>query len=355
MVPRAPRGKAMPRASGWLTPAGSPATLDLTRDPAGAPLQDRFRHAFEYSDCWVDDARLVVLNARDAADHGAQVFTHTACESAQRVGDRWQARLRRADGSAIEVSASCLVNAAGPWAAQFLKDAVAKPTGKALRLVKGSHIVVKKMFDHPYAYIFQNPDGRIVFAIDYEQDFTLVGTTDLEYTGDTNHVAIDQSEIDYLCELTARYFRKPLQPSDVVWSYSGVRPLLDVMGRAVFHLGGLGCGHAMKCINNCITAITLANTAEGLVAGKRYGLDPKVMVDVLNESTGGSWITQTHFNQRVFNRAFDDPFKLELMLKDVGIAVELAREHRILVSIEDGVRSGGVGSAIADARSFSFQ
>ncbi|MFD0668302.1 NAD(P)-dependent oxidoreductase [Ramlibacter sp. MAHUQ-53] len=112
-----------------------------------------------------------------------------------------------------------------------------------------------------------------------------------------------------------------------------VRPLLDVMGRAVFHLGGLGCGHAMKCINNCITAITLANTAEGLVAGKRYGLDPKVMVDVLNESTGGSWITQTHFNQRVFNRAFDDPFKLELMLKDVGIAVELARETASAVPI----------------------
>lgn len=105
-----------------------------------------------------------------------------------------------------------------------------------------------------------------------------------------------------------------------------VRPLLDAMGRAVFHLGGLGCGHAMKCINNCITAVTLANTAEGLVAGKRYGLDPQVMVDVLNESTGGSWITQTHFHQRVFNRAFDDPFKLELMLKDMGIAVELARE-----------------------------
>jgi 3-hydroxyisobutyrate dehydrogenase-like beta-hydroxyacid dehydrogenase len=105
-----------------------------------------------------------------------------------------------------------------------------------------------------------------------------------------------------------------------------IRPLLDVMGRAVFHLGPLGAGHAMKCINNCITAITLANTAEGLVAGKRYGLDPDVMVDVLNESTGGSWITQTHFKQRVFNRKFDDPFKLELMLKDMGIAVELARE-----------------------------
>lgn len=201
--------------------------IDLRSHPAGKPLKAEFTRGFIYSDGWVDDARLVVLNARDAADHGAQVFTHTACESAQRVGDRWQARLRRADGSVIEVSAGCLVNAAGPWAAQFLKDAVAKPTGKALRLVKGSHIVVKKMFDHPYAYIFQNPDGRIVFAIDYEQDFTLVGTTDLEYTGDANKVEIDQSEIDYLCQLTERYFRKPLQPSDVVWSYSGVRPLLE--------------------------------------------------------------------------------------------------------------------------------
>jgi 3-hydroxyisobutyrate dehydrogenase-like beta-hydroxyacid dehydrogenase len=112
-----------------------------------------------------------------------------------------------------------------------------------------------------------------------------------------------------------------------------IRPLLDVMGRAVFHLGPVGSGHAMKCINNCITAVTLANTAEGLVAGKRYGLDPKVMVDVLNESTGGSWITQTHFNQRVFNRAFDDPFKLELMLKDMGIALELARETQTPVPL----------------------
>ncbi|RYF41538.1 MAG: NAD(P)-dependent oxidoreductase [Comamonadaceae bacterium] len=107
-----------------------------------------------------------------------------------------------------------------------------------------------------------------------------------------------------------------------------VRPLFDLMGRAVFHLGALGAGHAMKCINNCITAITLANTAEGLVAGKRYGLDPKVMVDVMNESTAGSWITQTHFHQRVFNRAFDDPFKLELMLKDMGIALRLAQETK---------------------------
>ena len=122
---------------------------------------------------------------------------------------------------------SGLVNAAGPWAASFLQEALRRPSAKSLRLIKGSHIVVKKLFDHPYAYIFQNPDGRIVFAIDYEHDFTLIGTTDIEYHGDTNKVAIDQDEIDYLCKLTERYFLKPLKPTDVVWAYSGVRPLLE--------------------------------------------------------------------------------------------------------------------------------
>jgi glycerol-3-phosphate dehydrogenase len=201
--------------------------VSLRSHPSGEPLRPEFTRGFIYSDGWVDDARLVVLNALDAAEHGAQVFTHTRCESAGRVGEHWQATLRRSDGSAIDVHARCVVNATGPWATQFLQDAVARDSGKSLRLIKGSHIVVKKMFDHPYAYIFQNPDGRIVFAIDYEQDFTLVGTTDLEYTGDINKVTIDPSEIDYLCHLTERYFKKPLKPSDVVWSYSGVRPLLE--------------------------------------------------------------------------------------------------------------------------------
>jgi len=201
--------------------------IDLNTHPAGEPLKPEFSKGFIYSDGWVDDARLVVLNALDAAEHGAQVFTHTRCDSARRVGDRWQATLRKSDGTAIEVHARCVVNATGPWAAQFLQDAVARKTDKSLRLIKGSHIVVRKMFDHPYAYIFQNPDGRIVFVISYEQDFTLVGTTDLEYTGDTDQVAIDQSEIDYLCRLTERYFQQPITPADVIWSYSGVRPLLE--------------------------------------------------------------------------------------------------------------------------------
>ncbi len=201
--------------------------VNLRTHAAGKPLKPEFTKGFIYSDGWVDDARLVVLNALDAAEKGGRVFTHTACESARRVGDRWQATLRAVDGSTTAVEARCLVNAAGPWATSFLEQAVHQPPGKALRLIKGSHIIVKKLFDHPYAYIFQNPDGRIVFAIDYEQDFTLIGTTDLEYHGDTNQVAIDASEIDYLCELTRRYFRQPVTPADVVWSYSGVRPLLE--------------------------------------------------------------------------------------------------------------------------------
>jgi glycerol-3-phosphate dehydrogenase len=201
--------------------------IDLHAHPAGEPLRPEFSKGFIYSDGWVDDARLVVLNALDAAEYGARVLTHTRCESARRVGDRWHALLRKSDGTSIEVSARCVVNAAGPWATQFLQDAIANRSNKSLRLVKGSHIVVRKMFDHPYAYIFQNPDGRIVFVISYEQDFTLVGTTDLEYTGNTDQVAIDQSEIDYLCRLTERYFQQPITPADVVWSYSGVRPLLE--------------------------------------------------------------------------------------------------------------------------------
>ncbi|MEK0428046.1 MAG: hypothetical protein RL001_573, partial [Pseudomonadota bacterium] len=202
-------------------------SIDLRLHAAGEPLKPEFTKGFIYSDGWVDDARLVVLNAMDAAEKGAKVFTHTICTSALREGDHWHATLRTANGSDILVHARGLVNAAGPWAAQFLQQAAHRPSAKSLRLIKGSHIVVKKLFDHPYAYIFQNPDGRIVFAIDYEQDFTLVGTTDIEYAGDTDNVAIDQDEIDYLCNLTERYFRKPLTPSDVVWAYSGVRPLLE--------------------------------------------------------------------------------------------------------------------------------
>ncbi len=201
--------------------------VNLRTHVSGAALKADFTRGFVYADGWVDDARLVVLNAIDAAEKGARIYTRTACESARREGLRWQARLRRADGSEIDVSAACLVNAAGPWASRFLQGATPGPTEKSVRLIKGSHIVVKRLFDHEFSYLFQHPDGRVVFAIPYEGDFTLIGTTDLEYRGDAGQVAIDAAEIDYLCALSNRYFKRPITPADVVWTYSGVRPLLD--------------------------------------------------------------------------------------------------------------------------------
>lgn len=201
--------------------------VDLRHHEAGKPLKPEFTRGFVYSDGWVDDARLVILNAVDAAEKGARIFTRTQCESAHRKADRWNAQLRGPAGKKISVNARALVNAAGPWAAHFLQTAARRPSEKSLRLIKGSHIVVRRLFDHSSAYIFQHPDGRIVFAIPYEQDFTVIGTTDLEYHGDANKVAIDQDEIVYLCDLASRYFRKAIMPADVVWSYSGVRPLVE--------------------------------------------------------------------------------------------------------------------------------
>ena len=201
--------------------------VDLRRHAAGAPLKNGFTRGFMYSDGWVDDARLVVLNALDARERGAQVLTRTACRALERHPLHWSATLAGADGRSLTVNARCLVNAAGPWASQFLHTATGRPAPQSLRLIKGSHIVVKRLFDHPYAYIFQHPDGRIVFAIPYEQEFTLIGTTDLDYQGDLDKVAISAAETGYLCELANRYFDRPITPADVVWSYAGVRPLVE--------------------------------------------------------------------------------------------------------------------------------
>ena len=202
-------------------------TVDLRRHPAGKPLKPEFTKGFVYSDGWVDDARLVVLNAMDAAERGATVLTRTACVDARRAADGWQAVLQDSDGTRHELRARALVNAAGPWAAQFLAEHAHAPRAKSLRLVKGSHIVVPRMFEHDHAYIFQNPDKRIIFAIPYEGDFTLIGTTDVEHRGAIGAARIDDDEIGYLCAQASRYFARAVTPADVVWSYAGVRPLLD--------------------------------------------------------------------------------------------------------------------------------
>lgn len=208
-----------------LLPASS--RISLQEHPAGGPLKSQFVDGFCYSDAWVDDARLVISNAMDAAARGVTILTRTRFMKALKQDRTWLVNLHSEAGTDISVNARCIVNAAGPWVTQVLQSAIGGAPRRALRLVKGSHIVVKKLFDHPYAYIFQHPDRRIVFAIPYESDFTLIGTTDVEYHGDPARVAITDQEIDYLCNLCNYYFKRPTAPKDVVSTYSGVRPLLD--------------------------------------------------------------------------------------------------------------------------------
>lgn len=201
--------------------------IDMRRHAAGTPLVDSIRRGFVYSDAWVDDARLVVLNALGAQQDGATIMTRTRLTGATRVGDAWHACLQQRAGTTLSVTARAIVNAAGPWVASLLNGALGTPSRHNVRLVKGSHIVTRKLFDHDHAYIFQNPDKRIIFAIPYEHDFTLIGTTDLEFQGDASNVQISDDEIGYLCESANRYFKQKIAPADVVWTYSGVRPLLD--------------------------------------------------------------------------------------------------------------------------------
>jgi glycerol-3-phosphate dehydrogenase len=207
-----------------------PATraLRLDRDPAGAPLRDVSRVAFEYSDCWVQDNRLVALNARDAAERGADIRARVAVTQARRRDGRWRLELKDVvTGEASSAEASALVNAAGPWIGEVLGKVIAVNEPAKSRLVQGSHIVTRKLYDHDRCYFFQNPDGRIFFAIPYEDDYTLIGTTDSDYVGDPADARASESEIDYLRGAANRYFKAGVARTDVVWSYSGVRSLFD--------------------------------------------------------------------------------------------------------------------------------
>jgi len=203
-------------------------TLNLRKDPAGAPLRANYGMGFEYSDCWVDDARLVVLNAKDASQKGASINLGTKVLSAVRQDGIWEVMVQNVQsGETSTVRAKMLINAAGPWVDSVLSTIDGHAGDHNVRLVKGSHIVVNKLFDHDRCYIFQNADGRIIFAIPYEHDFTLIGTTDLDYSGDPTDVSISSEELDYLCELASEYFKNPVGRDQVVWAYSGVRPLFD--------------------------------------------------------------------------------------------------------------------------------
>jgi len=203
-------------------------TVRLRTDPVGAVLRPEFTRGFAYSDCWVEDSRLVVLNALDAAEFGATIAPRTACVAAERVDGRWVVALQdQTTGERRTIRTRVLVNAAGPWVAEVGMSVLRTEVPESVRLVQGSHIVVPKLFDHDACYIFQNDDGRVVFLIPYERDFTLIGTTDQSFTGDLGAVRASAGEIDYLCRSCSEYLRQPVTPDMVVWSYSGVRPLFD--------------------------------------------------------------------------------------------------------------------------------
>ena len=201
------------------------AAVDLRDGPLAAPLRDEVQSGFVYSDCIVDDARLVVANARDAARHGAEIQTRTALTSASRDGGVWRAVLQAEDGTAREAAARVLVNVAGPWVPEVLRRAGLTSRAR-LRLDKGSHIVVKQLYAHDHAYLLQNDDRRVVFAIPYERDYTLIGTTETAAAAPPAE-APTAEEVRYLCRAVGRWFRRAPEPAEVVWQFSGLRPLYD--------------------------------------------------------------------------------------------------------------------------------
>ncbi len=206
----------------FLPPA---RTVDLTHNAVGQPLKRLFRYGFEYSDCWVDDSRLVVLNALDAAERGADIRPRTRCVRVERRED-WELVLN-SRGRRSVATARVLINAAGPWIGEVAETVIRQPLKAPVRLIKGSHIVVRRRFDHDCGYVFQASDGRVVFALPFGDEFTLIGTTDQNFVGDLKSPAPDPAEINYLCEAVNQYFRDRVTPDELVWSFSGVRALYD--------------------------------------------------------------------------------------------------------------------------------
>ncbi len=212
----------------WHMTLPKSEAIDLPASKYGAGLKPSFKKGFVYSDAWVDDARLVIANMKSAREMGARIFARHRCVSARRSDDGklWQIELAAPDGSAVHLEARGLVNAAGPWVKHFLDEQTPIHTNKRVRLIKGSHIVVPRLYEGDHAFILQNSDNRIVFIIPYERNFTVIGTTDIPSEFGEKPVCTSE-EIAYLCEIAGHYMQKPVTPADVVWTYSGVRPLFD--------------------------------------------------------------------------------------------------------------------------------
>lgn len=206
-------------------PRSQAVRLDRTR--YGAGLKPALRHGFLYSDCRVDDARLVLVNAMAARSLGAEIRTRTECVSARRGSGVWHVTLRSDESGTVEARARAIVNAAGPWVKHVRNDCLAQHSRDDIRLVRGSHLVMPRLYDAGHAYILQNDDRRVVFMIPFEQDYTLIGTTDVPHEGDPTHPEASAEEADYLCRAVNRYLARPVTPKQAVWRYAGVRPLYD--------------------------------------------------------------------------------------------------------------------------------
>lgn len=201
--------------------------LDLKIDPAGKPLDDKFERAFEYSDCWVEDSRLVILNAQDAKMRGARILPHHKVISATQSGGQWLIETENQSGQHNQYKAKMIVNAGGPWVSDIVQTKLRQNRQNSIRLVRGSHIVTKKLYDHDKCYFFQGSDGRIIFTIPYEEDFTLIGTTDRDHEDASEMPICSDEEKQYLMHFANQYFASELVEDDIVWTYSGVRPLYD--------------------------------------------------------------------------------------------------------------------------------
>src|SRR5229473_6810620 len=210
----------------WHMTLPKSIAVDLQHSKFGAGLKPSFKNGFVYSDAWVDDARMVISNLKSARNMGAAIYARHRCVSARRHGKLWNIELAAPDGGTVKLTARGLVNACGPWVKHFLDEQTHVKTPKRVRLIKGSHIIVPRLHDGDHAFILQNRDNRIVFVIPYEREFSLIGTTDIPVES-SDHAVCTPDEIAYLCELASHYMAKPVAPADVVWTYSGVRPLFD--------------------------------------------------------------------------------------------------------------------------------
>lgn len=267
-------------------------TLNLKTDEAGTPLKGDYTKGFEYSDCWVMDSRLVTLNAMDAHEHGADIRTRCACTSARRSDNGWTLTLTDSDtGATRTVEAKALINASGPWLDSTLDHIDHSETTEHIRMVKGSHIIVKKLFSHSRAYIFQNADGRIIFAIPYQKEFTLIGTTDVDFHGNPGDASISEEETRYLCDAASEYFTTMVSPQDVVSSFSGIRPLFDD-----------GKSDAKAATRDYVLKLDLAGTSSPLLSiyGGKITTYRKLAESVLEKlspylpSMGQPWTENSH-------------------------------------------------------------